>query len=811
MTTNPLMDLTFAMRRWRKKPVPAIAALVTLALGTGVNTAIFSIIHTVMLKPLPYPEPDRLVQIWSVDLDPHSDLGAMATRDKQLASARDLDRWRELSASFQDLAYYRPWLTNFTAPGEPERVPTALISASLFATLGVAPARGRAFTPADLVPGQDRVVILSDAFWRRRFGGSTAVLGQTAIIDGYRNTIVGVLPPDFRLIAPAINEQPQIFQPISIMTGLHLGTGSGWAIGRLKPGVALAPARAEMSALARRLPQEEMHGRGERGVNLVPLNEEVASGLRPALLILFGSAACVLLIACGNIANLILADTAARQRELAVRAALGAGRRRVAAQLLTESTAICVLGAALGLPLAAWALRAMVHLYPGRIPRVESIRPEPAIFVFAACLALISAVLSGAVPAWRYSRPDLQQVLKGSAGPGGPRGGRFRGWLTGGQIAASLVLLIGAGLLLRSFLLLRAVDPGFQRYNLLTAHLLLDAKTYAGPAAQAAFVTRLMERLDLLPGVEMAGVTNSLPLSFSMLMSVTLSIEGHPELGDNVYVDCRSVTPHFLQTMGIRLWAGRYLQPADSLPDGGVLVNRAFARQYFGDRNPVGRHLRLGPDARPIVGVVADIKEIGLAHKPIAAIYLPFDRQPGPFIDLAVRSKADPKLLVNALRAALRDVDPNQPLGKVATMNDVIDEAVAKPRWYATLVGSFAGLALLLAAVGIYGVVAYTVGQRTNEIGIRMALGAGRPDILRMVLLGGLRAPLCGVVAGLLVGALASKVLPSFLYGVTPLDPGTYGAAAILLLAVAAAAAYFPARRATRVDPMVALRVEGGI
>jgi putative ABC transport system permease protein len=801
-------DLAFALRRWRKKPIPAIAALVTLALGTGANTAIFSIIHSVMLKPLPYVEPQRLVQIWSVDLDPNSNLGAMATRDKQLASTRELDRWRELSASFRDIAYYRPWLTNFTAPGEPERVPTALISASFFATLGVTPARGRAFTAADLVPGKDRVAILSDTFWRRRFGGNAAVLGQSAIIDGYRNTIVGVLPPDFRLIAPSINEQPDVFQPISILMGVDLGPESAFAFGRLKPGVALPVARDEMSALVRRLPPDELPGSGKRGVNLVRLDEEVASGLRPALLILFGAAGCVLLIACGNIANLILADTAARQRELALRTALGAGRRRLASQLLTESIVLCTAGTAMGLPLAWWALRAMVHLYPGHIPRLESLSPEPAVFAFAACLALISAMLSGAVPAWRYSRPDVQQVLKGSAGPGGQRGGRFRGLLTAGQIAASLVLLIGAGLLLRSFLLLRAVDPGFQRHNLLTAHLMLDNKTYAEPAQQAAFVTRLMNRLDTLPAVEMAGATNSLPLSFNMLLSVTMSIEGHPELGENAEADCRSVTPYFLQTMGIGLWAGRYLQPADSAPGGGVLVNRAFARQYFGSENPVGRHLRLGPEARPIVGVVPDIRELNLDRNPIAAIYLPFDRQPGPFVDLAVRTAADPKFLVNAVRAALRDVDPNQPLGKVVTMNDVLREAVAKPRWYAILVGSFAGLALLLAAVGIYGVVAYAVGQRTNEIGIRMALGAGSADILRMVLLGGLRAPLCGVIAGLSIGALASKVLASFLYGIKPLDLGTYGAAALLVLLVAVAAAYFPARRATAVDPMVALRWE---
>ena len=805
--TTLFADLNFAMRRWRKKPLPAIAAIVTLALGAGVNTAIFSIIHAVMLKPLPYPEPERLSQIWSVDLDPNSNLGAMASRDKQLAATKDLDRWRELSHSFQDIGYYFPWLVNFTSPGEPERVLSARISAGLFSTLGVTPARGRAFTAADLVPGTDRVAILTDSLWRRRFGGDPGVVGRTAVIDGYPTTIAGVLAPDFRLIAPAIDKQPEMFQPISLNADSRMGPEMAWGIGRLRRGVTLAVARDEMNALVRRLPPVEVHGRGKRGVNLVRLDEEVASGLRPALLILFGASGCVLLIACGNIANLILADTAARQRELAVRTALGAGRRRLGAQLLAESIALCTAGAAMGLPLAWWVLRAAVNLYPGRVPRLESIGPEPAVFAFAAALAVVSAAAAGALPAWRYSRPDVQQVLKGSSAALS-RSGRWGSLLMAGQIAASLVLLIGAGLLLRSFLLLRAVDPGFAPQNLLTAHLMLDDKTYAAPAQQSAFVTRLMDHIKAIPSVEMAGATNSLPLAFNMLLSVTMTVEGHPELGENAEADCRAVTPDFLETMGIRLWAGRYLTPADSAPGGGVLVNRAFARKFFGDQNPVGRHLRFGPEARTIAGVVPDIRDLHLDRKPLPAVYLPFDRQPGPFVDLAVRTTADPAVLVNAVRAALRSVDPNQPLGSVATMNDVMRGQTAKPRWYATLVGSFAGLALLLAAVGIYSVVAYAVGQRTSEIGIRMALGATRGDILRMVLFGGLSAPLCGVAIGLAAGALASKALASFLYGIKPLDPATYCAAAAAVIVVALAAAYLPARRATRVDPLVALRCE---
>jgi putative ABC transport system permease protein len=594
------------------------------------------------------------------------------------------------------------------------------------------------FTTADLVPGKDRVVILSDAFWRSRFRADPAVLGQVVRVDGFPCAIVGILPPGFRLIVPRIGEQPSLYEPISVLASGPLRMNFAFAIGRLKPGLTLQAARAEMGAIVSRLPPDESHGPGKRGVNVVPLDEEVASGIRPALLILFAAAACVLLIACGNIAGLILAATGAREGELALRTALGAQRRRLARQLLTESTALSVAGAALGLALSWWAVRGIVHLYPERIPRLDSLRPEPAVFAFTALLALTTAVLFGGLPACRYSRSDVRQVLQASAAGGRQIGSMFRNVLMAAQIAAALVLLIGAGLLLRSFLLMHAIDPGYRRHNLLAAHLMLDDNTYAQPDKQAAFVQRLLDRIGTLPGVEAAGATNSLPLDFNFLMGVTLGIEGHPELGKDVQIDCRSVTPYFLEAMGIGLVAGRYLQPADSAVGGAVLVNRAFAKQYYGDTNPVGRHLFFGAETRTIAGVVADIKDLGLDRKTMPAIYMPFDRQPTSFVDLAVRTAADPRLLVNAVRAELRAIDPNQPLGEVTTMEDILQKAVAKPRWYAILIGSFAGLALLLASVGIYGVVTYAVSRRTHEIGIRMAIGVQPADVLRMVLLRGM-------------------------------------------------------------------------
>ena len=796
-------DLRFAVRMWCRSPIAAGTAVLTLALGLGANAAIFSVIYAAMLKPLPYSQPDRLVQIWSVDLDPNSDLGAMLHRDKQLASTDELDRLRELSRSFQDLGYYRPWMSNFSAPGEPERIYTALVSAGLLSTLGVQPAQGRSFTAADAVEGRDRVVILSDAFWHRRFASAQKILGATVTVDGSPCTVIGVLPPGFRLVLPSINEQPDLIQPITVITGGHLHPESGFAVGRLRSDIQLTAARSEMAALVPQLPRG-----AKRGINLVPLDEEVASGIRPALLILLAASGCVLLIACGNIAGLVLAVTAAREGELALRTALGAQRACLARQLLTESLALALTGAALGLLLSLWIVRAIVRLYPDRIPRLESLSPEPAVFAFAGLLALVTAALFGGLPAWRYSRSDVSVALRGAAAGRRYGSGHYRDLLMAAQVAAVLVLLIGAGLLLRSFLLLRAVDPGYQRHNLLIAHLMLDDKTYSAPGSQATFVSRLIERMNSLPGVEAAGATNSLPLEFNFLMSVTVGIEGHPKLGDETEVDCRSVTPRFLETMGIGLAAGRYLQPADSAVGGGVMVNQAFVKRYYPTASPVGHHLYFGKETRTIVGVIPDLRDLKLDRKTIPAMYMPFDRQPTQFVDLALRTTADPKFLLNAVRAQLRAIDPNQPLGKVTTMEDVLRKAVAKPRWYAILIGSFAGLALLLAAVGIYGVVAYAVSRRTHEIGIRVAVGAQPGDVLRLMLVRGAWPPIAGVMLGLPAAYLGTKVLSAFLYGVGPLDPRTYAVVALLVILISLAAAYLPARRATRVDPISALRCE---
>jgi predicted permease len=800
-----LSDLRFAARTWLRRPILTAAAVITLALGTGANTAIFSVIHAVMLKPLPYPQPRRLVQIWSVDPSPTP--GSLSIANKRSTSSRFARRFHELSPSIANIAWYRPWMMNVSTGGDPDRVLAAMVSPSFFATLGVTPDRGRGFTESEMIYGQDHVVILSDAFWRSRFHADSAMLGRTAILDGNAFTVVGVMPAGHRMFAPNLPEQPEVYAPISILEQGKTNEVSAWFIARLKPDVTLAAARAEIDRLFRRLQREEPNARKIYGANIVPLAEEVASNVRGALLILLGAAGCVLLIACANLANLTLAHTAARQKELGVRTALGAGRGRLIRQLLTESAALSLIGGAAGAVLSRWIVQGIAGLYPGNIPRFSELRPEPLVFGFTLAVALITAVLFGALPAWRFSRPDLQDVLKGSDPLGAARGGFTRNALLAAQVAIAMVLLVGAGLLLRSFLLLQGIDPGYQRHNLLTAHLSLPDKLYSSDAQKIAFADQLLERFRSIPAVESAAITNSLPLAFNFLISVEIGIEGRPDLGAKVRMDSRSVTPGYFTTMAIRLTAGRYLAPSDAI-HGAVVVNQAFVREFFPDQNPVGRNITFHGDPLPIVGVVADVKNMKLDANTKSEIYVPFSRLPTNFMDLAIVTRSDPAPVTAALRAELRAVDPNQPLGKVETMEQILDSSVARPRFSAVLLGSFAALALVLAGVGIYGVIAYSVSLRTREIGIRIAIGAARSDVLGLVLWRGLLPPLIGLVIGIPSAMSASRVLVSSLYGVQALDPLTYVTVAVAVVLVALAAAYFPARKATRVDPMVALRYE---
>ncbi|HLK67737.1 MAG TPA: FtsX-like permease family protein [Bryobacteraceae bacterium] len=518
----------------------------------------------------------------------------------------------------------------------------------------------------------------------------------------------------------------------------------------------------------------------------------------------------MLLIACANLANLMLAHTAARQRELGVRAALGAGRWRIVRQLLTESIALAVAGGGAGLLISGWVVRAIANLYPGRLPRLEQMGASPSVFLFALGLTLVAGLLFGLLPAWRFSHPEMQTVWNesGSRSSTSRRGAAVRGVLVAAQVAAALVLLIGAGLLLRSFLLLRGIDPGYRRQNLLTAQVLLPEKLYSTKELQSRFAEEFLDRVRTIPAVESAAITNSMPLVFNMLLSIRLTLEQGPMRGRPVEVGCRSVTPDYFRAMGIGLSAGRYLDSSDTQTSGGVVVNQSFVREYLPEINPLGRRLDFGEWTGTIVGVVPDIKNMRLNARTESELYLPFAKQPGVFLDLAIRTSGEPSQVVSALRAELAAIDRNQPLGKVETMEQILDDSVAMPRFHTTLVGAFAALALVLAGIGIYGVIAYSVSLRTREIGIRMAMGAQRADVLRLVLLRGMLPPLAGVAAGVPVAIAGRGLLTRFLYGVQSVDLATYSAVAVLVLLVALAAAWFPARKAMTVDPMVALRYE---
>jgi putative ABC transport system permease protein len=799
-------DLRFAARIWRKRPVPIAAALLTLALGTGANTAIFSVIHSAVLRPLPYPRPDRLVQIWSTDVDAHRDRDPAGRKPTNPAV---IERWRKLDTAFDHIASYNLWMVSVTAAGRPERLFAAMVSSNFFAALGVTPARGRVFTEEENTAGHDDVVILSDRFWRTHFQADPSAIGKTVLVDTEPRTVIGVMPEGFRVYAGYMSEDPDLFAPVSTVYRGALHRTSANVIGRIKPGITVPAARAELDSLARKLLAENSRHRGPlQGVNLVPLRQEVATRIRPMLLILFGATGCVLLIACANLANLTLAHIAARQKELVVRTALGAPRVRLVRQILTESVALSISGGALGLLLSGWLVKVLVGLYPGKLPRLESLHPSPAVLLFTLALTVGTGLLAGIFPAWRFSRANFHEGLKdgGSLSHRSRGGSAFRAALVATQVAATFVLLISTGLLLRSFLLLRAVDPGYRPQHLLTAQVVLPEKTYGKKELQSAFADRFLERLNALPGVESAAITNSLPLAYNFLLTVDFTLDpSAPEKN----VGCRAITPAYFRTMGIAVLAGRPFEPADSTRGGVTIVNQAFARKYFPNQNPIGRGLRFGPEtSAAIVGVAADVKNHALDAQTDEEIYLPYAQMPNLFMDVAIRTSSDPAPLIGMVRAELRSIDPNQPLSRVQTMEKVLDDGVAPRRFEATLLGTLAALALLLAMVGIYGVVAYSVSLRTREIGIRMALGAQRAEVLRLVLRGGMWPVLMGVAAGIPASLASTRALASWLYGVRAVDAPTYAGVAILMLAVPLVAAYFPALRATTIDPLAALRYE---
>jgi predicted permease len=797
-------DVRYAARTMRRSPALTTTAVLTLALGIGANTAMFSVVNAVLLRPLPYPDSDRLVQMWSTN--PKANRWGMWTAYPRF------EDWRRENTVFEEMATARTWVISIKGGDHPESLFGVMTSSQVFQLLRVQPMLGREFLPEEDQPGHDHVILLSYGLWQRRFGSDPAVIGRTVNVGQENYTVIGVMPADFRF-PPDLRASYRVdawFPPAPDPSRNERGSNNYYTFARLKPGVTLAQAQAEMDAINEGLAEKHSEDR-ELGVKVVGWQRQVGSEVRPALLILLGAISLVLLIACANVANLLLARGAVRQREAALRQALGAGHGRLIRQFMTESMLLAVCGGVAGLLLAYEGLHLFIRLAPD-IPRLNETTIDPHVLIFSAVLTLGTGLIFGIAPALQGSRTDLQDSLKESGNrlTSGATRARARNVLVVAEMALALMLLAGAGLLVRSFVRVQQVDPGFNPKNLLTAFVMLPPSKYPEPRRQAQFFYEVMERIASLPGVECAGGADSAP----MLTNDTgpVSIEGHP-VEPEIQAERPKITPDYFRAMGIPLLRGRTFAWADnegSLPV--AIISESAARQYWPDEDAMGKRVKLedgsAPVWRQVIGIVGDVRQDSVVEAARPEVYAPLLQAPVPYMALIVRTRTQPAALTAAVRQAVMAVDKDQPLFQVETMQQVVDDSVAGRRFQMSLLAVFATIALGLAAIGIYGLMSYTVNQRTHEIGIRMALGAKRGEILHLVVRHGMMLAIVGVVLGTVGALLLTRFLSSMLYGVGANDPTTLLSVATLLIGVAALASYIPARRATRVDPMVALRYE---
>ena len=797
-----LQDVRYAARRLRKSPGFALVAVGALTLGIGANTAIFSVVNSVLLRPLPYPEPEQLVQVW--ETRPRMNMPRTEVAPHEFLA------WAGQSQSFRQLAANDSTEYNLTGRGEPERVTGALVTASYFPLLGVSPARGRAFLAEEDEPGKENVVVLGHELWQSRFNSDPSVVGQSVSLDGVPCTVVGVMPRGFSLPNGA-----ELARPIAFSAADRAKAGSHFlnVYGRLKEGVTLAQAEGEMAAVAGRVEQDFGEANVGHRVVLVPLHEQVVGGARTALLVLLGAVGLVLLIACANVANLLLARAAGRRREVAVRSALGASRWRIVRQLLAESLLLSALSGAAGLLLAVWGVDLLVSLDPTGVQRAGEVTLDWRVLGFTLGLSLLTGLLFGLAPALQASKADFNESLKeGGRSAQGLGRSRLRGALVVSEVALTLVLLVGAGLLVKSFRQLLAVESGLDPHGVLTMDVSLPRAKYAERQQITSFYERLVEQAASLPGVEAAGAVSVLPLAGND-NSNFVQIEGRPPLppGQALRAGRRNVSADYFRALGIRVKRGRAFSASDS--NGAppvVVINEAMARSFFAGEDPVGKRIRTG-DRSPwveVVGVVGDVRHRGLDVDTRPEMFFPHPQAPSRQMTLAVRASGDPLALAGPLRERVRELDRDQPVGNVKTMETWVAESVASRRFSVLLLGVFACVAAGLAALGLYGVVSYSVAQRTHEIGLRVALGARPRDVLRLVIRQGMILTLLGTAVGLLAALALTRVMSGLLFGVGATDAATFVTVPLLLVAVALLACYLPARRATKVDPMVALRHE---
>jgi putative ABC transport system permease protein len=784
-------------------------AILTLALGIGANTAIFTVVNAVLLRPLDFRDPARLMIVAEKSSYP-----VITT------SWENYQDFRDQNHSFEALEATRPATITLTGAGDPERLQMRNMTAGLFSLLGVNAHIGRTFLAEEDRVGGNPVVLLSYAVWQRRFGGSQDILGKSVTLDTRPYTVVGVMPSGFEVVTPA-----DVFLPFAPWAAT-LPKDRNWhpgilPIGRLKPGVTPAEARTEIIGIAKRLEEQYPEYNTGKGADVVGLQEQMVQNVRPALLLLLGAVAAVLLIACVNVANLLLARAASRGREVAIRTSMGASRGRLVRQLLTESVLLALAGGGLGLVLAWAFLGPLLKLSAGSVPAAFSVSLDRSVLLFTVVVSVLVGLIFGIVPALRTARIDLRETLnEGSRGStSGPGQHRIRGFLVTAEIAMAMLLLVGAGLLLRSFERLQDVPPGFQPDHLLIADLPLSQTAYAKPEQRFGFYDRAVERAKSLPGIRSVAATTFLPVSGGGGL-LHFNITGRPPKSahDFVAAGFRATSAGYFETLGVPLLRGRLIAPGDiDHAPAVVVINSTMARTYFPNENPLGKRLQLGAtpiDEIPtmeIIGVVGDVLQ-GLGDEAKAEMYVPYRQVDAllPIFQMSIvlRTSMEPLTATSALRSAIAQIDPNQPLVNVRSMDQNIQTSVAQPRFRTWLIGTFAALALVLAAVGVYGVMSYSVTQRTSEIGIRVTMGARPSDIVRIIVGEGLRLALVGVFAGVLGALLLSRVLRSFVFGVSTSDPSTFAAVGLILTLVGAVASYFPARRATRVDPLVALRYE---
>lgn len=795
-------DFRYGARMLRTRPGFAAVAVLTLALGIAANTTIFSVVNAVLLRPLPYKEPDRLMTVWEAFLN--------APGVQNPAAPSNFIDWRDQSTSFEEMVAYSTNPVSLTEAGEPEKATALYTSDNFLRLLGVEPMLGRGFARGEITqPGEMKVIVISYGLWQRRFGGERGVLNKQVKIDGNPVTIVGVMPPSFQYPSSGID----LWLP-TMMSPQVSGTRQAHylrVLGRLKPGVTQQQAQAELDAIAKRLREQYPDSNKQIGVSLNPLHEQLVGDMRRPLLILLAATGFVLLIACVNVANLLLARASARHREIAVRLALGAGRWRIIRQLLTESALLSVLGGIAGLLLTLWGVPVLVSLTPANIAQAKSTSIDNRVLVFTLAVSLLTALIFGLVPALQATKPNLNESLKeGSRETVGGSRGWVRGTLVIAEIAMALVLLIGGGLLIRSFAQLSSIDPGFRNDHLLTLEVYPPYTKYPSTAERAGFYNELLRRVESLPGVEAAGVVTVLPAKGDLGQMTYITEQ--PGTVKVVPALPRTSSAGYFRAMGMPLVAGREFNAQD-LPNttSVAIINEAMAQASWPGENPIGKRMKMGVETQPwltIVGVVKDIR-FRLSMRPAAQVYLPYMQSPsfGPR-DLALRTKIDASSLMAAVRTEVWAIDKDQPIANVSTMDQLLADSIERPRFNTLLLAIFSVIALVLAAVGIYGVMSYTVTQSTREIGIRMALGAQAADVLKLVVGQGLVLALIGVGIGVAGAFGLTRLLATLLYGVTATDPLTFAGVSVLLMVVALLACYVPARRATKVDPMVALRYE---